>query len=109
MSLTISQRHYRFETRPFDNHPKPRSPLKSPNSIIIAVHRNCNRNPSFARPSDGHRSKSPLRARYPQSHYPTSIRLVIVRTGLFKHGLSEIQIHESLDSVRMALGAKMAF
>ncbi|GIX73122.1 hypothetical protein CDAR_266281 [Caerostris darwini] len=60
MSLTISQRHYRFETRPFDNHPKPRSPLKSPNSIIIAVHRNCNRNPSFARPSDGHRSKSPL-------------------------------------------------
>ncbi|GIY41253.1 hypothetical protein CEXT_589171 [Caerostris extrusa] len=67
----------------FGREHKPRSPLKSPNTIIIAVHRNCNRNPSFARPSDGHRSKSPLRAHYPQSHYPTSIRSVIVRTGLF--------------------------
>ncbi|GIX73118.1 endothelin-converting enzyme 1, partial [Caerostris darwini] len=76
---SIRLRNYRFETHPFGSHPKSRSPLKSPNTIIIAVHRNCNRNPSFAQPLDGHRSKSPLRAHYSQSYYLTSIRSVIVR------------------------------
>ncbi|GIY46843.1 hypothetical protein CEXT_710841 [Caerostris extrusa] len=104
MSLTISQRHYRFETRPFGSHPKPRSPLKSPNEIISAVHRNCNRNPSFAWPSDEHRSKSPLRALYPQSYYLTSIRHPKPRGPLKSPNKNIIAAHRIVIVIRLLHG-----